>query len=453
MDTDEVIEFFSGVQLLQRLPSSSMKKIAESVIVKRYEKGEYVVRDGEIGEGIYFVWEGEAEVAGSDHAEEEERPEFQLKRYDCFGHGTSTLFQKAEVIALTKLTCLVLPHEHCTLLQTISIWNADKTVDKCSLVENILHLEPIEVNIFRGITLPDAPKFGKVFGGQFLGQALAAASKTVDCLKVVHSLHSYFLLVGDFNSKYIFLELGDFKSWYYSHELENNLVPIIYEVHRVRDGNSFATRRVDAIQKGNVVFTLLASFKKEEQGFDHQKSAMPSVPDPDKLLSLEELRDRRLTDPNLPRSYRIRVAAKSFVPWPIEIKFCEPSSGTSQTKSPPSLRYWFRAKGKLSDDQALHRCAVAYASDLIFSSVSLNPHRKKGFRSASLSLDHSIWFHRSLRADDWLLFVIASPTAYHGRGFVSGEMFNRNGELVVSLTQEALLRTPKTPNPAPVSKL
>ncbi|KAI9181580.1 hypothetical protein LWI28_016352 [Acer negundo] len=429
MDTDEVIEFFSGVQLLQRLPSSSMKKIAESVIVKRYEKGEYVVRDGEIGEGIYFVWEGEAEVAGSDHAEEEERPEFQLKRYDCFGHGTSTLFQKAEVIALTKLTCLVLPHEHCTLLQTISIWNADKTVDKCSLVENILHLEPIEVNIFRGITLPDAPKFGKVFGGQFLGQALAAASKTVDCLKVVHSLHSYFLLVGDFN------------------------IPIIYEVHRVRDGNSFATRRVDAIQKGNVVFTLLASFKKEEQGFDHQKSAMPSVPDPDKLLSLEELRDRRLTDPNLPRSYRIRVAAKSFVPWPIEIKFCEPSSGTSQTKSPPSLRYWFRAKGKLSDDQALHRCAVAYASDLIFSSVSLNPHRKKGFRSASLSLDHSIWFHRSLRADDWLLFVIASPTAYHGRGFVSGEMFNRNGELVVSLTQEALLRTPKTPNPAPVSKL
>ncbi|TXG62839.1 hypothetical protein EZV62_009833 [Acer yangbiense] len=497
MDTDEVIEFFSGVQLLQRLPSSSLKKIAESVVVKRYEKGEYVVRDGEIGEGIYFVWEGEAEVAGSDHAEEEERPEFQLKRYDCFGHGTSTLFQKAEVIALTKLTCLVLPHEHCTLLQTKSIWNADKTVDKCSLVENILHLEPLEfvelyvyvisadtlkvfirllilaclritnelhygdvicdeslyVNIFRGITLPDAPKFGKVFGGQFLGQALAAASKTVDYLKVVHSLHSYFLLVGDFNSKYIFLELGDFKSWYYSHELENNLVPIIYEVHRVRDGNSFATRRVDAIQKGIVVFTLLASFKKEEQGFDHQKSAMPSVPDPEKLLSLEELRDRRLTDPNLPRSYRIRVAAKSFVPWPIEIKFCEPSSGTNQSKSPPSLRYWFRAKGKLSDDQALHRCAVAYASDLLFSSVSLNPHRKKGFRSASLSLDHSMWFHRSFRADDWLLYVIASPTSYHGRGFVLGEMFNRNGELVVSLTQEALLRTPKTPNPAPVSKL
>ncbi|KAH7577895.1 hypothetical protein JRO89_XS01G0313000 [Xanthoceras sorbifolium] len=260
-------------------------------------------------------------------------------------------------------------------------------------------------------------------------QALAAASKTVDCLKVVHSLHCYFLLVGDFN------------------------MPIIYEVDRVRDGNSFATRRVDAIQKGNVVFTLLASFQKGVQGFDHQTSVMPLVPDPEQLLSMEEIRERRLTDPNLPRSYRIKVASKSFVPWPIEIKFCEPSSRTNQTKSPPSLRYWFRAKGKLSDDQALHRCVVAYASDLLFSPVSLNPHRRKGFRSTSLSLDHSMWFHRSFRADDWLLFVVVSPTAFMGRGFVSGEMFNSKGELVVTVTQEALLRTPKTPNPAPVSKL
>ncbi|XP_044494596.1 acyl-CoA thioesterase 2-like isoform X3 [Mangifera indica] len=331
MNTEEVIEFLGCVPLLQRLPSSSLKKIAEVVLVERYEEGEHIIRDGEIGKGIYFIWEGEVEVNGSVHAEEEDRPEFQLKRYDYFGHGVSTLFQQGDVIALTKLTCLVLPHEHCNLLETHSIWSAKKTDDTCSLVEKILHLDPIEVDIFQGITLPDAPKFGKVFGGQFIGQALAAASKTVDCLKLVHSVHCYFLLVGDSD------------------------MPIIYRVHRVRDGNSFATRRVDAIQKGNIVFTLLASFQKEVKGFEHQKTTMPSVTPPEKLLSLEEIRERRKIYPRLPRSYRNKVATAEFVPWPIELRFCDPNNNTNETKTPPSLKYWFRARGELSDDQALHR--------------------------------------------------------------------------------------------------
>ncbi|KAI8024227.1 Acyl-CoA thioesterase 2 [Camellia lanceoleosa] len=192
--------------------------------------------------------------------------------------------------------------------------------------------------------------------------------------------------------------------------------------------------RITCIQKGNVVFTLLASFQKEEEGFDHQVPVMPSVPDP---------------ETNLPN----KVATAKFVPWPIEIRFCEPSTATNQTKSPPSLRYWFRAKGKLSDDQALHRCVAAYTSDLIFLSVSLNPHRKKNLKTTSISLDHAMWFHRPLRADDWVLFVITSPAAYNARGFCSGQMFNRKGELVASLIQEGLIRQVKPPNSALPSKL
>ncbi|XP_010474789.1 PREDICTED: uncharacterized protein LOC104754327 isoform X1 [Camelina sativa] len=427
MNTESVVEFLGNVPLLQKLPSSSLRKIAQVVLLKRYGKGDYVVREDQTWDGCYFIFEGEAQVSGP--AEEDNRSEFLLKQFDYFGLGISGNVHSADIVAMSQLTCLVLPRDHCPLLETNSIWQSDTTVDKCSLVERILHLDPLELNIFRGITLPDAPKFGKVFGGQFMGQALAAASKTVDFLKIVHSLHSYFLLVGDID------------------------IPIIYQVHRIRDGNNFATRRVDAVQKGNIIFILVASFQKEQQGFDHQESTIPSVPDPDTLLSLEELRERRITDPHLPRSYRNKVATANFVPWPIEIRFCDPSNSTNQTKSPPRLNYWFRAKGKLSDDQALHRCVVAFASDLIFSGVGLNPHRRKGLRSASLSLDHAMWFHRPLRADDWLLFVIVSPTAHETRGFVTGEMFNRNGELVVSLTQEALLREARPPKPSVTSKL
>uniref|UniRef100_M4EWQ5 acyl-CoA hydrolase n=1 Tax=Brassica campestris TaxID=3711 RepID=M4EWQ5_BRACM len=428
MNTESVVEFLGNVPLLQKLPSSSLKKIAQVVVLKRYARGEYVIREEQAWDGCYFIFSGEAQVSGPE--EEENRSEFLLKQYDYFGHGISAHVHSADIIATSEqLTCLVLPRDHCRLLETNSIWQSDQEVDKCSLVERILHLDPLELNIFRGITLPDAPIFGKVFGGQFMGQALAAASKTVDFRKIVHSFHSYFLLVGDID------------------------IPIIYQVHRIRDGNNFATRRVDAIQKGNIIFILMASFQKEQQGFDHQESTMPSAPDPDTLLSLEELRERRITDPQLPRSYRNKVATANFIPWPIEIRFCEPSNSTNQTKSPPRLRYWFRAKGKLSDDQALHRCVVAFASDLIFASISLNPHRRKGLRSAALSLDHAMWFHRPLRADDWLLFVIVSPTAHMTRGFVTGEMFNRKGELVVSLTQEALLREARPPKPSVTSKL
>ncbi|KAK1373906.1 Cyclic nucleotide-binding domain-containing protein [Heracleum sosnowskyi] len=391
-------------------------------------RGDYIVRQGDAVDGTYFIWEGEAEVS-SVHDEDESRPEFRLKKYDYFGQGVESSVQHADVVALTKLVCLVLPHEHSKLLQPNSIWNADHSSEACSLVEQILHLKPLDVNSFQGITLPDAPQFGKVFGGQFIGQALAAACKTVDCLKIVHSLHAYFLRAGD------------------------NEIPVIYHVDRVRDGKSYATRRVDAMQKGNVLFSLLASFQKEDEGYDHQFAVMPFVPDPETLLSMEQLRERRLTDPRLSRTYRNKVAIRKFIPYPIDIRFCEPSTATNQTKSPPSLRYWFRARGKVSDDQALHRCIAAYTSDLVFFSIVLNPHRTKGLILVPVSLDHTMWFHRPFRADDWTLVVVETPAAYKSRGFVFAQMFNRRGELVATIAQEGIIREKRTPEDAVVSKL
>ncbi|KAI5428682.1 hypothetical protein KIW84_033615 [Lathyrus oleraceus] len=306
--------------------------------------------------------------------------------------GLSNAVHHADVVALTKLSCLVLPHEHSALLRPESIRSAEKSLETCSPVEHILHLEPIEVDNFQGITPPDAPKSDNVFGGQLVGQALAAASKSVDCLNVVRSLHAYFLLPGDFN------------------------IPIQYKVKRFRDGKSFSMRKVDAIQKGNVIFTLLASFQ---------------------LVSMEELLEQLLTDPRHPITFRNEVATAQCIHWPVEI----------------SLRYWFRAKGKLSDDQALHRCVAAYTSDIIFLQVSMNPHRRRGLKMSVLSLDHSMWFHRPIRADDWVLYVIFSPTAFNARGFVTGQMFNQKGELLVSLVQEGLTRKHVPNRSATISKL
>ncbi|XP_042000465.1 acyl-coenzyme A thioesterase 8-like isoform X1 [Salvia splendens] len=429
MNPESVIEFLGCVPLLQTLPSSSHKKIAEVVFVKRYDQGDSIVCGGDGADGIYFIWEGEAEVCGSLHSDDKSHAEYHLKQYDFFGHGMSPSTQPVDVLALSKLTCLVLPNDQVHLLKPKSIWSADDAQEKHPLIERILQLDPIEVDVFQGITLPDAIKHVSVFGGQFLGQALAAACKTVDSQKIVHSLHAYFILPGDLSR------------------------PIIYKVHRVRDGKSFATRRVEAIQREKVLFTLMVSFQNEEQLFIHQVVAMPSVPDPEKLISREELQEQRLVDPRIPRTYRIEAAGTDFFRWPIELRFCEPdTAATNYKKSRPSLRYWFRARGILSDDQALHRCIVAYASDLFFLEVSLHPHYEKDLKSTNVSLDHSMWFHKPLRADDWLLYVIDSPISHSGRGFVNGRMFTRTGEqLVVSIAQEGLLRRAREPAPAPAS--
>lgn len=421
-----MLEFLGQVPLLQTLPSASLRKIAEVVEVKHYDAGEYVIHEGDIGCDVYFIYDGLVEVSGSSDVDEGSQIGFQLKRYDYFGSGNADLAREINIMALSKLTCLVLHNGKDHLLQPKSIWNAGEINNDFALVEHILHLESIEVDIFRGITIPGSLGFRNVFGGQLIGQALAAASKTVDCLKLVHSLHAYFRVTGDID------------------------LPIIYQISRSRDGNNFATRQVDAIQKGVVIFTLIASFQKEQVGVVHQEASMPQVPAPELLPSMEELQTRHVNAPRSGIKPGSSLAESKFVLWPIEIRFCDSSKCKS---TEPRLKYWFKARGVLSDDQALHRCVVAYASDLIMLNVCLNPHRNKGSNIRLLSLDHSIWFHREVKADDWLLYSIESPSASSGRGFVSGQMFNKKGELIASLAQEGAVRIIISPNQPIQSKI
>ncbi|KAL8208052.1 hypothetical protein R6Q57_007464 [Mikania cordata] len=418
MQSEAVIEFLGDMPVLQRLPSSSIRKIAEHVRVKNYDSGENIFQEGELGGGIYFIWEGEVEVSRSFHADNHDSQFFRLGKFDHFTQSESD--RQEDIIALTKLTCLMLPHKYNPLMHPYSIWSADMNLKTCAPAEHILSLDTLDVNTFRGITLKGAPKSGKVYGGQFMGQALAAASKTVHFHKILHSFHAHFLLAGDVN------------------------IPITYQVDRLSDVPNFATRRVNAVQEERVVFFLIASFHKKEVGFDHQEPTMPSVPDPETLLP-----EHGLEGVKLPRHHpRLGVSTSTSVPWPTEIRPVDPKIYTQHTTRPPSISYWLRAKGRLPDDQALHRCVGAYFSDLLFIQISLNPHRSDGVFLSSLSLDHSMWFHRDFRADDWLLFVIDSPTAYNARGFSRGQMFNRKGELVLSAMQVGVVRKLKPPTTA-----
>ncbi len=273
---------------------------------------------------------------------------------------------------------------------------------------NLLNLEQIEINIFRGQSYR-AP-WKRVFGGQVLAQSLHAASRTVPEERVLHSMHGYFLLAGDID------------------------YPIIYDVERIRDGGSFTTRRVVAIQKGQPIFTMAASYQKEQVGFDHQIS-MPNVPSPDVLVSDEELiaqyKDK------LPEVF------KQFNhPRPIEFRPVEKFDPLSPQKSPPFRHVWIKVKGVLPDNPRLHQEMLAYASDYNLLGTSTLPHRDQ-FGANDLfmaSLDHAMWFHRAFRIDQWLLYALDSPSASNARGFNRGNIFTQDGTLVASVVQEGLVR-------------
>lgn len=272
----------------------------------------------------------------------------------------------------------------------------------------ILNLEELEKNLFRG----RSPQVGwqRVFGGLVIGQALMAAIRTVEA-RAMHSLHGYFMRPGD------------------------PTIPIVYEVDRIRDGKSFATRRVVAIQHGKAIFSMSASFHNAEQGLDHQ-IPMPDVPLPDTLPSEKELKDQFIDlVPENVRKYWERER-------PIELRFTDLTHFVSKTKLPPVQHVWFRATGALNDDRAAHQCLLAYASDMTLLDTSLFAHGRSVFdRDLQLaSLDHALWFHRPFRADEWLLYAQDSPSASGGRGFNRGSIFSRDGQLVASVAQEGLIR-------------
>lgn len=268
---------------------------------------------------------------------------------------------------------------------------------------NLLELEQLEVNLFRG----ESRDIGspQVFGGQVLGQALTAASATV-AGRVVHSLHAYFLRRGDFNA------------------------PIVYQVDRSLDGHSFANRRVVAIQHGEQIFNMAASFQVVEEGLDHQIE-MPQVPPP------ESLEDQTSLPPEIGRHLPQKLRQFFAQPRPFVFRVANPSVGRE-----PMRQIWFKALGRLPDDERLHRNLLAYASDFFLLGTSMLPHQTSEFegRLTIASLDHAMWFHRSLRVDDWLLYAMESPSASGARGFAQAGIFSRDGRLVATTAQEGLVR-------------
>jgi acyl-CoA thioesterase-2 len=277
----------------------------------------------------------------------------------------------------------------------------------------VLDLERLEVNLFRGIS----PQNGwqRVFGGQVLGQALVAAGRTVEEGRAAHSLHGYFLLAGDPTH------------------------PIIYEVERIRDGGSFTTRRVKATQHGRAIFAMSASFQKLEEGYEHA-AEMPDVPPPEALPSAAE-RVAELMDA-LPENMRSFWQREN----PIELRPVDISRYLSRDPRPPAQHIWLKANGRLPDDPRLHQCVLAYASDFTLLDTALIAHGKLLFdRDIQLaSLDHALWLHRPFRADDWLLYTQDSPSASGARGFCRGSFFTREGVLVASAVQEGLIRKRET---------
>lgn len=275
----------------------------------------------------------------------------------------------------------------------------------------LLDLEQLEMNLFRGESRTIVGS--RVFGGQVLGQALVAAGRTVEQDRFAHSLHAYFLRAGDAEA------------------------PIIYDVERARDGGSFSTRRIVAIQHGRPIFNMSVSFQIREDGCDHQLDMPADIPAPEDVEPeaefLERHRDR------LPQHFLDAFIRQR----PVEIRPIDSEDPMEPEPMAPFRNSWIRARGALPDDDGtIHRALLAYASDFRLLATALLPHGRSIFqeRTQMASLDHAMWFHREFRMDDWLLYHMDSPSASNARGFTRGHIFSRSGDLVASVVQEGLIR-------------
>ncbi len=269
-------------------------------------------------------------------------------------------------------------------------------------IEKILDLEQLEVNIYRGsVFSPESGNWQRTFGGQVAGQSLVSAVRTVDPRYQVHSLHGYFLRPGDATASTVFI------------------------VERLRDGGSFATRRVNAIQHGETIFSMSASFQTDQSGIDHQ-DAMPSAPPPEDLPGLTEV--RAFDD----------AGFKQFAEWDVRIVPQEELERLPGKASQQQV--WFRHRDPLPDDYVLHICALAYMSDLTLLGSAQVHHQEERKHLQIASLDHAMWFMRPFRADEWLLYDQSSPSACGGRALTQGKIFNRYGEMVAAVMQEGLTR-------------
>lgn len=273
----------------------------------------------------------------------------------------------------------------------------------------VLEVEQLELNLFRGISEDYGGR--RVYGGQVLGQSLSAAARTVDAERIVHSLHAYFLHPGDMAA------------------------PIVYEVERSRDGGSFTTRRVVAIQHGRPIFNTTISFQVAENGADHQ-DVMPEAADPEGLPNeielLRQIREKQFSG----------TSGRRVIERPLDVRFVKMDPPAEGQRTVSEVRSWVRTPYRLPDDPVLHRAMLAYASDYSLLRAAMEPHGYS-FLNPKLqlaSLDHAMWFHRDFRMDEWLLYVMDSPSASGGRGLCRGQFFTQDGRLVASVAQEGLLR-------------